>query len=235
MKKLILTIIALSIITLNGCYDPDTATVRINLGNIPIAKHEPKSFIDRVLGLFEKEAYADPLSSLVNVDKVHIAAVSNNTVIASASIDADDIDATDMGNYRESYIEFNAPAGENIIIIVIGEYTPPTGGLRFLSHFGYTPSPLNLSPGETTNAQITMSTGFFSSFGFNIDDSALPYSITWQKIPGAVVVITGEFEGEIYRGTGTQAYYTNGNQTLSWHAEFPFANISSTEDYTLVN
>jgi len=45
MKKLIPAIITLSIITLNGCYDPDTATVRINLGNIPIAKHEPKSLL----------------------------------------------------------------------------------------------------------------------------------------------------------------------------------------------
>lgn len=235
MKKLLLTIITLSIIALNGCYDPDTATVRINLGNIPIAHHEPKSFIDRLLGIFVKDAYAVPLSSVRQVDKVHIAAISNDTIIASASIDADDIDAIDMGNSYASQVELNVPAGENLDIIVIGEYTPPTDGSRYLSHFGHNTNTVNLKPGETTSVPITMSTTYFSSFGFDVDQSALPYSITWQKIPGAVIVITGELEGEIYRGTGTQAYFTNGNQTLSWHAEFPFANISSTEDYTLVN
>jgi hypothetical protein len=227
MKKLILTIITLSIITLNGCYDPDTATVRINLGNIPIAHHEPKSFIDRVLGLFEKEAYADPLPTFgIQITKVHIAAVSNDTVIATASIDAVDIDAYINMQQVESIIELNVPAGENIRIVVIGEYTPDVGGSKILSHYGHNTDDIILKPGETTSVPIIME-DISDYISFNrYSGQILPLHLYWNKLPGATVVISGSTSGEIYRGKGTRVDVAGYEDVYTANVIFEFIGLS---------
>ena len=114
MKKLLLAIITLTIITLNGCYDPDTATVRINLGNMPIAKHEPKSFIDRIMGLFVKEARAQTGPDIL--DTIHIAAYRNETTILAQSYLKEDINVEN----NTSFVEIDVPAGDDVTLLAVG-------------------------------------------------------------------------------------------------------------------
>jgi len=232
MKKLILTIITLTIITLNGCYDPDTATVRINLGNMPIAHHEPKSFIDRILGLFEKEAWAEPLYPAILVDKVHIAAISNDVVIASASIDAVDIEAEyNYSQQFESVVELDVPAGEDIRIVVIGEYTPDIGGLTELSHYGHNTDKIVLKPGETTSVPITVQ-DISDYISFNrYSPPAPPLYLSWDKLPGATVVISGSASGEIYRGKGTRVDVAIFEDQYTGTVIFEFTGLSYTDTF----
>ncbi len=59
MKKIIISLSAITALLFTGCFvDSDTATVRINLGNLPVAKVEKKSLIDRFLMIFSREAVA---------------------------------------------------------------------------------------------------------------------------------------------------------------------------------
>lgn len=153
MKKLLLTIITFSIINLTGCYDPDTATVRINLGNMPIAKHEPVSFIDRVLGLFEKEAYASFAEEYVDI--VHIAAYSGDSLLTTLTIKATDIT---MGASSD-YVELDVPSGKNITFLVIGSKgidNNQDGVYEYYtaSFYGYTTQ--SVKAGETTTVDVTV-------------------------------------------------------------------------------
>lgn len=157
MKKLLLTIITLSIIAFNGCYDPDTATVRIKLGNMPVAHTAHKSFIDKVLGIFVKEAYAQTNAENAGVRAVHIAAYSGYTLLATVSINAEDIE---NGGANESSIEISIPAGENITILVAGESNGNPEGwngqpYRLAEYYGA--DTRSYAAGETAGISINMS------------------------------------------------------------------------------
>ncbi|HPS57884.1 MAG TPA: hypothetical protein PK514_07235 [Spirochaetota bacterium] len=179
MKKLLLTIITLSIITLNGCYDPDTATVRINLGNMPVAHHEPKSFIDRILGLFEKDAYAVP----ADIVKVHIAAYSGDALLATASINSGDVQLDQKGN---DYVELDVPAGKNITILVVGELYIGQG-TPYAEYYGY--SKVDLETGITSTVDVavynnTATHGNYPSWSTLLAFTyhSLSESLTWNNI-----------------------------------------------------
>ena len=175
MKKLLLAIITLTIITLNGCYDPDTATVRINLGNMPIAHHEPKSFIDKVLGLFEKDAWASDVSD-ERVDVIHVAAYSGNSVIATMSIDA--LDAPSVGNI--DVVEFEVPAGEDITIVVLGEEIDTVAsGIDYISYHGSETT--SLVAGEIKEIDVTVS-AISNKIAFSTDTESTPALIYWSAI-----------------------------------------------------
>ncbi|HPS57883.1 MAG TPA: hypothetical protein PK514_07230 [Spirochaetota bacterium] len=185
MKKLLLTIITLSIITFTGCYDPDTATVRINLGNMPIAKHEPKSLIDRVLGLFEKEAQAQYTAEMY-VHKIHLAAFSGNGLSTSMTIDASDVAVTYVMVSDQSTVELTVPAGDNITIAVIGE---DINGA--ITHYGQNNTPINIKAGsvETVNIQVLTFDSLIASnyFNFHYEGEAVNYNaiLAWNRIYGA--------------------------------------------------
>ncbi|HPS57885.1 MAG TPA: hypothetical protein PK514_07240 [Spirochaetota bacterium] len=193
MKKLILAIITLSIITYTGCYDPDTATVRINLGNIPIAKHEPKSFIDRILGLFEKEAYAQTTNAEnAGVDVVHVAAYSGNSVIATASIDAHDVANSALLDVNGSYVELSVPAGEDITFLVVGQsvkYVNDSPAGNYAAYMGLTKQSINA--GETANVNVSVFTltgvhgtttdTWSSLINFNVDYQETYNRLYWER------------------------------------------------------
>lgn len=197
MKKFVLTIITLSIINLAGCYDPDTATVRINLGNIPIAKHEPKSLIDKILGLFEKEAWAQTVNDIgMGINKVHIAAYSGNTVLTTLSFDSTDIQVQNVGAAApvyQSYIELTVPAGNDIAIFVVGEHDTLGQNneitARSANYYGY--GITNVNAGETADVTVTMESAIWSTGGAGTNKSIqtlswMPHTLNWE-IPGAGV------------------------------------------------
>lgn len=192
MKKIIIAISMAVSLLYTGCYDPDTATVRINLGNMPIAKHEPVSFIDRVLGLFAKDAYAQTVYDFNGVTKVHIGAYSGNSIVSSVSIDAADVDTYLCGAESTcSSIEVNVPAGENITILVVGEYPDPDSGDIIAEHFGVS-EPVTLKPGETTNVAINVYPRYIWSESYSISYETGTKVASWSRpettIPAKLVL-----------------------------------------------
>lgn len=143
MKRIGFIILAVFII-FTGCYDGnDTAKVRINLGNIHVAQNVmKKSIIDRVLCFFSNEAYAQSKPSDIYI--VDVAAFNGKSVIATASFDATDTGWSDT-------VELSVPAGNNIKIIVIGEYTLEG---HYAQYYGF--STVDLQPGTTTDVAVNV-------------------------------------------------------------------------------
>lgn len=206
MKKLLLTIITLSIITLNGCYDPDTATVRINLGNIPIAKHEPKSFIDRLLGLFEKNAYASHAEAIV--EKVHIAAYTKNSVIATISLDPEDLEMDDVYDYAELQV----PAGEEITFLVVGQQTEYVNDMltTYAKYYGIS-NKYTLKAGDTVEVPISvyMNSTWSETIRLNYNPDNNTISWTDPGIPVKFKVMRSYDPTPIYIGYGHSCVNNN--------------------------
>jgi hypothetical protein len=114
MKKLIALSALWSLILLTGCFDDsDTATVKINLGNIPVTKTAEKSIFDRFSMFFVKEAFAQSIPG--DITAVYLGAVDNsNRVLESEKISA-------SGFPSDNIVTFEVPAGVRRKIIVLGE------------------------------------------------------------------------------------------------------------------
>ena len=184
MKKIIISLSTITVLVFTGCFiDSDTATVRINLGNIPVAKVEKKSLIDRFLMIFSKEAEAmagNPPWDL-NVTKVHLGAFdANNQLLAKKSIL--------ISSYPTNHIvEFDVPARNGVTIVVLGEvyYGEET---PYIEYYGKADSdlqeqPLNLTAGTSVEVEILM-------FQLNYEYISLYFNGAlsrheWDKITGA--------------------------------------------------
>lgn len=221
MKKIIISAFIVLAAVLVSCYDPtQEAKVRINLGNIPLDRNVQVSFLDRLIGLFSTNAYAS--NAEYYVQKLHIAAVSGDTVLSSASIDAADVEDDVTG--EGSFVELNVPAGDDISIVVVGEYNLEG---TYVNYYGYETTDLNA--GSSTTLQIQVNPVSSTLIGFNRQNNILPYYIYWNKIPGAVITVTDDSGGQVYKGTGTRAYVDESQigNTFYVTAEFGFAGIST--------
>lgn len=204
MKKILWIILAFSII-LAGCYDDDgTATVRINLGNMPVAQHmQKKSLIDKVLCLFSKEAYAWHPSGII---KIHLIALQGDNKIAIKSIGIDEVTENTQNPNHET-VDFEVPAGDNITIVILGErYETMTALINDIFYYGKTESPVSLAAGKVTEVLVPM-TNISGATTLSITPAGNDERITWSPVPGASKYILeyqpqiGEF-GVIYSGTG---------------------------------
>ena len=152
MKKMIISIAAASALLFTGCFfDSDTATVQINLGNMPIAKVEKKSLIDRFLLFFAKEAVAQTGPGDFDVTTVHIGAFdSNNQLLAKKSINVT------AGEYPENNIvSFDVPARNGVTIVVLGEkeIMGSASSTYEISYYGKS-APQSLTAGEIKDVSI---------------------------------------------------------------------------------
>jgi len=206
MKKIIIASAAASVLFFTGCFiDSDTATVRINLGNIPVANVEKKSIIDRFLMIFAKEAMAQVASG---VTIVHLGAFdSNNQLLAKKSISVD--------NYPENNIvEFDVPARSGVTIVVLGEeeITGPHPAYE-IRYYGKNEVPLNLNAGATENVEIWMNTisdlTYLSHFRYTSVPAGNNASMAWDIIFGSSTIVleynidqTGSNYVVIYSGAG---------------------------------
>lgn len=176
MKKIIIASAATSVLFFTGCFiDSDTATVRINLGNIPVAKVEKKSLIDRFLMVFAKEAVAQVPSEII---AVHLGAFdSNNQLLAKKSINVS------AEEYPENNIvSFDVPARSGVTIVVLGEEDlMPTANIQQISYYGKNDVPLNLTAGTTITEEIVVLTLY--EMGIGLQSEVLP--ITWDSVIGA--------------------------------------------------
>lgn len=182
MKRTMISLIIASIVIMPGCYDPGkNATVKINLGNIPVAKHvEKKTFLDKVFSLFVKDAYASYASTDMGISFIHIAALSGDTVIASVSIDATSPDIVTNGG--TDIIELEVPAGSDRRIVVLGE----SGNL--ITWYGVTDRAYEFAAGDEVDVPVIMyDISNYSNFVsvFNLHNNTSLNREEWDKIAGA--------------------------------------------------
>ncbi len=183
----VIAILFFSSALITGCYDDSkNATVRINLGNIPIAKNiEKKSFIDKVFSVFVKDAYAQTVSdSPYSVETLHLAVYSEGKLFTTESFNGSEI-AVD-GSYN-SYVKFDAPAGVNRTILVVGEFNDD--GTMKANYFGS--NTVDLAVGTTNDVRIIMNT----EIGFKYDH--IKKVLSWDYQGGKVKYIVKESNEQI--------------------------------------
>ncbi len=174
MKLTLPAILTFSIILFIGCYDEDkNATVRIKLGNIPIAQQvEKKSLFDKVFSMFVKDACAQQrLSEVYGVYNLHFAAFSGNTLLTNKSINVSNV----YLDGKNSYAELSVPAGDNLTILVLGE-----NGSNLITYYGSIN--VNLQSGENAEVSIAIKTIANASAIQAITSTV--HSITWKNLYG---------------------------------------------------
>lgn len=158
MKKIIISLFAITALFFTGCFiDSDTATVRINLGNIPIAKVEKKSFIDRFLLIFAKEAVAQGEPEILGIGEIKILVLNESEQLYIEKI-------IPISEYPvNNKVELTVPAGTNRTIrISAKDKVDPKVVYGAMIQ-------TNLSPGETREIQVHM--------------LGVPYSVNANTIP----------------------------------------------------
>ena len=190
----------LSLILLSGaqsCYDASqNATVRINLGNLPITQHAQRPFFDWFLAFFEKEARAVPL----DVFRVHVAAYSGNSLLASASIESGDVQ---MDQYENDYVELSFPAGEEITILVLGEgegWTHNEELVPMATYYGTITQ--SFTAGETASVTVSMNLLDYNFLSYTLDPNfncggPYIYKITWNAAGFPVNYVFEDDSGNI--------------------------------------
>lgn len=253
MKKIIIALATISVFIFAGCFaDSDTATVKINLGNIPLtktAKVEKKSIIDRFLMIFVKEAVAaQQVPGDIGISVVHLGAFDeNNKLLTNKSIEV-----TDDGEWGEpTYVEFDVPAKNGIRIVVLGEEKETDFG-DIATWYGCS-VPLNLTAGDTEEVDVQMEdlTDIFhgETERYNMDfryDEEHPdhnpnpdfgigfVAIKWNRIYGVSnYILKFGYENDfevIYKGSNEELIYYGddlNDGSYQIELEFKFARINS--------
>ena len=212
MKKIFVSIYTVSFLIFTGCYyDSEKATVRINLGNIPIASHVEKSLLDRVFSAFVKDAYAQTSPQQLGVIRIHLAAYIGDSLIAKESIDT--------AGLTSSVVEFTVPSGDDITILVVGENLSNEA-----AYYGYNHTPVNLKAGKTENISITVddvNSIWIPYTTFSNDSSVTPNILFWNSSGVKTkYYIEDQFTSEIiYSGYNLQAEYFSG-YSFNLYVEF---------------
>lgn len=167
MKKILITISVVCTLLITGCYKEDTATVRINLSNMPVAQNvQQKTFLDKVRSFFVKDAYAAGYP-------IYIAALKDNQPL--------EVISTNTGELSNQTVEMELPA-ENSITIVVLYHWISTGNIYY---YGY--ATVDLKAGKETDVVINAITNLNSTSGLNFSYSS--NICTWNPIPGATKYI----------------------------------------------
>lgn len=209
MKKSVITLASILLLVFSSCYDDNkNATVRINLGNIPVSKQaEKRSILNKVFSVFIKDAYAQTSPS--DLVTLHIAALKNGKVLASVDFTKSEIDSAG------SVVELPVPEGTSIAIIAVGEIS---GGYDFYYDGVYT----DLTAGE--EKMVNLSMGSLES-RLNFIRAADDTNASWTGVPGVVEYVLYRDAVEVYRGKGS-IWYGDPNTGFDLHVSFGVADIS---------
>lgn len=215
MKYIKFMSLIIVVLLLYGCYEEkDRAIVHINLSGMPIAKEIPqKSFLDKILMFFTKEAYA---AHPEYVKKLHLLALKNESLIALRSLDISEVVVKDPQKPYIETAEFEVPEGENIIIVVLAEaiYQGQTGApIDEILYYGKA-EPLTLVAGKEASVNIVaVDMGSIISNGI-MTINATGDGVTWSKIPGATgYSIYNEADALLQHGQST-SYIGNNYQYM---------------------
>ncbi|PKL17689.1 MAG: hypothetical protein CVV49_09870 [Spirochaetae bacterium HGW-Spirochaetae-5] len=223
MNRIIYMLLFSSLI-LTGCYQgDDKSTVRINLGNLnAINRVQNKSFIDKILMIFTKEAYAQ--TAPADLLKIHVGVYNGKILIEKLSLSLSEIPSSKI-------IEVEVPAGDNRTILVIGENI-----LNQAGYYGY--SNTDLVPGVTAAVTIALQAAFWEPLfspdpayprSFAIDNSVSPVRFLWT---GSGVrtryYVEEDFTGNvIYSGYGFETEYSGGEYSFNLYVEFEDFNLKT--------
>ena len=181
MKKLILILAMVFLSGVQSCYDASqNATVRINLGNLPLAQTARRPLLDSIMRIFVRDALASNASEYVNA--VHVAAFSGVSVLATTSISADDV----QDNQTGSYVVLSFPAGEEITILVLGEgegWTHNEELIPMATYYGTITQ--SFTAGETASVTVSMNLLDYNFLSYTLDPNfncggPYIYKITWN-------------------------------------------------------
>ncbi len=228
MKKILISTASILLLVFSSCYDDSkNATVRINLGNIPVAKSiENKSLFDKVFSIFYKDAYAQTTIASYNIDILHVAVYSADKVVEKVSINASDVIVD--GNYN-SYVELTVPSGSDMAVLVVGEYN--SDGV-YANYIGFKRTAL--SAGENyVNVEMKSSSVWASELNLaSVSDSG---TITWNSIGfPADYRIKDQSGNVVYEGSGDHADFISGGCNglpFEFYLDFKIFGISS--DYNI--
>jgi hypothetical protein len=231
MKFNTLYIFILSILIITGCYQSnDNAKVRINLGNLHAVQGIPeKSFLDKVMGIFYREAYAQAAPG--DLMTVHFGIYTGKTLIEKRNINIADIPSSQI-------VEIEVPAGDDRTVLVIGENTSNEAG-----YFGFIN--VNLRAGETADVTVKLTVarwdGTFDENGVARDVTSdptcgsAPYHMTWTsagvKAASYLIIDNGPVPAEIkYSGYDTE-YDDNVSNNYEFYVEFKDFNLRTTPEF----
>jgi hypothetical protein len=201
MKKIIISAASVLLLIFSSCYDDNkNATIRINLGNIPLVKNaDNRSVIDRFFSFFIKDAYAQTDVGFYNIDVLHIAVYSGDTIVTNESFNSADIVVD--GNYNSS-VELTVPSGSDMTILVVGEYN--SDGI-YANYLGFNRTALSPGDNDVSIAMKTMSAWASSLNAGSVANSGV---ITWSKLDIPVkYVIEDQINNNtiVYEGDGSSA------------------------------
>jgi len=221
MKKFVISALSVLLLIFSSCYD-DTrdATVRINLGKIPVAQSKERSFIDRVFGIFTKDAYA--FSQQTVLVKLHISAYSGNNVLAAETFSI-------IGGVPPTYVEITVPAEKNVKILAVAENDQGTA-----QYYGFASA--DLTPGSNNNVIVSVYDNSTShgagpswagilNFTYSSNSSLLKWNSLGIKTKFIVnrVPPTGGPETLYYQGYDTQTVNAQSGYSYYMYIEFePF-------------
>lgn len=226
MKKFVISALSFLILISSYCYDDtQNATVRINLGNIPVKVSAERSLIDMVSGVLTKNAYA--ASQQPVLVKLHIAAYSGEGVAAAESISI-------TGGVPPSSVEISVPAGNGIKFLVVAE-----NDLGAAQYYGFASA--DLRPGSNNDITVSVYDNFSShgagpswtsllNFTYSSNSSLLKWNSIGIKVKFVVnrVPLTGGGETLYYQGYNTQLVNTPSGYSYYIYLEFePFPVRSS--------
>jgi hypothetical protein len=232
MKKIIISAVSVLLLIFSSCYNDDkNAIVRINLGSIPIAKQiENKSFIDKLLSVFVKDAYAQNLPEY-GIIKIHLAAYRGSSRIAQQSFET-----TGM-NVFNNMVEFSIPAGDNLNIVVFAErYEGSAPVYNDISYYGKTDNDFNIKAGEEKNILIVMS-DISNALGLSYTVvNMYDHKVTWNPLLGSTkYILESNFNSDYtlrYTGQNTSYNVVNGvNDTMGYRLHVEFDHLNKVSSY----
>lgn len=218
MKKSIIFMVISVLFFLSSCYNDDkNATVRINLGNIPIAKNiEQKSVFEKLFSIFIKSAHAQALPQDFGVIEIHLAALDGNKVIAKTALDTNGM--------TSNIVLFSVPAGDKITILVVGENSS-----NVAAYYGY--NEVDLDAGETSEVTIAMNEAVWSQGSTIFTDSWSPHILSWtgSGVPTKYVIIDDMTEVILYNGYGTTAEVPESSNSFRFYVDFWMFDLKTVE------
>ncbi len=243
MKKIIISIATTSVFIFTSCFtDSDTATVKINLGNIPVAKTakvEKKSLIDRFLMIFTKEAVAQEVPEWIYINKVHLGAFDeDNQLLIDKSISVTQKEEEEEGDIENTVVKFDVPAGIRRKIVVLG--ISLEGDENDLEYYGVS-EPIDLIAGETQPVTIEMGNTSDVFPGLELSGSYDGTPAKWNYIAGASKYKiyesdqTNNVVSHLMDTTNNKLSKQGSQQNYSLRVYFDFAKIESTDYFFYIS
>jgi len=206
MKKIIISILIMFMLIITGCYNDDTATVKISFNNLPVAHNvQHKSILDRIRSFFIKDAYAAG-------SPVYIAALKESDPLVVIITDTDEIAGSN------NTVEIEIPAGDRITILALYD--------SLQASYLYGNATVNLKAGEVSDVTVKVINTLQAQLDFWYEDI-----VNYNPITGVSKYILEGFAGNgpwevIYEGMELPFNRPSGYDSFRVYLNFNYFNIT---------